>query len=110
MTTTTPAPDRPLLVQAAHKWYSWAGVAVTVVGASTATGQLRFGMRHPGRAAGPGVSWKPAVPITEAPKFNGQAAPDDPFKAATPPRLRRTRRSCPPRPLRLLRPPAHFAG
>ena len=87
MTTTTPAPARPLLVRAAHKWYSWAGLAVTVAGAYlTATGQLRVG-DAPLRAAPPdtGVSWKPSAPTADAPKFNGQAAPDDPFKAVVPP-------------------------
>ena len=37
-------PDRPLLVRAAHKWYAWTGVALTVIGAYFAgNGQLRVG-------------------------------------------------------------------
>src|SRR5262245_54997208 len=79
-------PDRPLLVRAAHKWYAWTGVTLTVIGAYFAgNGQLRVGDGAHLRAAPPdGVMWKPtAPPVTDVSKPAVPATPEDPFKAAT---------------------------
>ena len=83
---------RPMLVRAAHRWFSWAGLALTVAGTYlAANGQLRVGDAGQLRAASPEegrVSWKPAAPpaagdgrtFVPAPA----SPPADPFKAAPP--------------------------
>lgn len=83
---------RPILVRVANKWYSWAGLALTVTGAYlAANGQLRMGDSPRLQAAPPGsspIQWKPAHPSDDAPKLvlSPVAPPADPFKAiASPP-------------------------
>lgn len=88
-------PDRPLVVRAAHKWYAWIGVALTVAGAYFAgNGQLRIGDGAPLRAAPTdSVNWKPtpAPTTTDTPKSPSPVeAPSDPFKAAPVPVAEKT--------------------
>jgi tetratricopeptide (TPR) repeat protein len=80
---------RPLLVAAAHKWYSWTVLLLTVAGSYlAANGQLRLGNGGQLRAAGPdGVDWKPSNPPAgkESPPVIEPRTPPDPFKAAPAP-------------------------
>ena len=68
MTRTSASPagrnTRPLVVRAAHTWYAWTGLALTVAGSYlAANGQLRVGDGPQLRADGPNpVSWKPTDP------------------------------------------------
>ncbi|HKB01405.1 MAG TPA: hypothetical protein VKD90_04255, partial [Gemmataceae bacterium] len=52
---------RPLVVRIAHRWYSWAGLVLTVAAAYlAANGTLRVGDSAHLRAAGPDrIDWKP---------------------------------------------------
>src|SRR5262249_28817556 len=86
--TTVPhadEPPRPLIVRAAHRWYSWAAVAVTVAGSYLAVnGQFRIGEGARLQAAPPDSSssnWKPSgAPAAESDKITLTPGPvaDDP--------------------------------
>ena len=90
--TTDPHPARaarPLLVRAAHAWYSWAVLAVTVaVTYLAANGHLRVGAGPNLRAAPPDSAWKPSTPTTPQDPSRIVLTPsrdaDDPFKPAPP--------------------------
>jgi tetratricopeptide (TPR) repeat protein len=71
--TMTRAPNadgrtRPPIVRIAHRWYSWAGLGLTVVVAYlAANGTLRLGDGSPLRAAGPDpINWKPPAVTADA--------------------------------------------
>ncbi|HKA06237.1 MAG TPA: tetratricopeptide repeat protein, partial [Gemmataceae bacterium] len=91
MNRTTPPPDRrPFMVRVAHAWYSWAGLALTVVGSYlAANGQLHVGDGPHLQAAGPEpVGWQPSKAPTssDGSKINlaPAADPNDPFRPAAP--------------------------
>src|SRR5215216_4441085 len=71
--TMTRAPNadgrtRPRIVRIAHRWYSWAGLGLTVVAAYLpANGTLRLGDGPHLRAAGPDpIDWKPPAATADA--------------------------------------------
>lgn len=88
-------PPRSRLLRAAHKWYSWAGLTLTITGAYFAgSGQIKFGDTAQLRAAPPEiVQWKAASSGPDLGKPTGPNLsaptptinPNDPFKPAVTP-------------------------
>ncbi len=88
-TTGTP---RKGVARAAHKWYSWAGIALTISGSYlAANGYLRVGDAshlHAAPADATNVSWKPVAPPAAGAErivLSPTAAPADPFKPSAAP-------------------------
>ncbi|WP_162136229.1 tetratricopeptide repeat protein [Zavarzinella formosa] len=91
---STAKTPRTRVARAAHKWYSWAGIALTITGSCLAVnGQLRLGDASHLYAAPPSdttnVSWKPVAPPagSEGEKIvlSPITPPSDPFKPSQPP-------------------------
>lgn len=90
-TSTNTKSTRTPIARAAHKWYSWAGIALTFSGSYlVSNGHIRLGDASHLHAAPPSdatnVSWKPVTPSAGSePKqivLSPITAPSDPFKPA----------------------------